>query len=182
MAPFQIVLKRNGDDSDGFLWSLTYHGNKGRRINLTLLSYHIRWKDGTNQNYPQCPLRIDFSSPPDMAPKIRTLMFGDNKDQSGGTPEWNRTRYNNDNLGFFIPNGEHGGDQHPAFTSCNYAPMEWSVDLLDDDVFTSLTLDTNAPWQSTNPDDPGTQCHDICGNIEYVILNFDVRPVGFCNV
>lgn len=183
MPPFQVVLKRNGQDDDGPMWSLTTHNYRGRRVQLSLLNYHIRWKDGTNQQYPQCPLRIDFSSPPDEEPKIQTTMFGDYKDQSGAHPtDWNQTRYNNENLGFFIPNGEHGTDQHPGFSSGIYAPPVWIVDLLKDNVYTSITLDTNAPWSFDRPDAPGEACHDLVGNISYVILTFDVKLVGFCDV
>lgn len=183
MAPLQVVLKHRPDlNEHAFMWSLVEHGYKGRRVTVTLQNYHIRWKDGTNQQYPQCPLRIDFSSPPDEHERIRTFMVGSNKAQSGGSPEWNNTRYNNDQMGFFIPNGEHGGDQHPGFTSCVYTPIVWTVDLLENDFYCSLTLDTNAPWQSTKPDAPGEDCPDITDNILYVILTFDVKPCGFCNV
>jgi len=178
MAPFQIILKHSPDlNEHRFMWSRVKHGYQGRRVHVTLLSYHIRWKDGTNQQYPQCPLRVDFSSPPDEPEKIQTVMFGVNGGQSGGEPDWNNTRYNNSQMGFFIPNGEHGGDQHPGFTSLSFAPMRWVANLLDNDVYCSVTLDTNVPWQSTKPDAPGEDCPDITDNILYIILNFDITLV-----
>lgn len=178
MPPFQVVLKHRADpNDDAFMWSLTNHNYKGRTVTVQLTNYHIRWLDGTTQAYPQCPLRIDFSSPPGEPEKIVTVAFGDNSGQSGATPSWNATQYNNDHLGFFIPNGEHGGDPHPGFTSLTFAPLTWRAQLLDKDVYCSVTLDTNAPWQDGCPDNPGQPCADIVHNIVYIILTFDITLV-----
>lgn len=181
MAPFQIVLKHRPDiNQPEPLWSFVKHDYQGRTVDITLINYHIRWKDGTSNEFPQCPLRVDFSSPPGTPEKIEALMFGANVGQSGAQPgeEWNATQYNNLRLGFFIPNGEHGSDPHPGFTSISFSPLRWRARLLDKDVYCSVTHDTNAPWVFTKPNDPGSPSPDITDNIVYIILTFDVALVS----
>lgn len=179
MPPFQVVLKHSPDlGSPNFMWSFIKHGYEGRTVTIQLVNYHIRWRDGSHQQYPQCPLRIDFSSPPGEPEKIETLMFGENVGQSGSQAySWNNTVYNNDRLGFFIPNGDHGSDPTPGFTSLTYAPMTWRARLLAKDIYCSVTLDTNQPWNGDQPDAPGTPCDDIVNNILYIILTFDITLV-----